>query len=54
MHCWWQFQVLIVSIYDAVDVKVPVHFEFVSQATGSHCCKPWLTVLPSRGFIHIS
>jgi len=39
---------------DAIDgVQVPVNFEFVSERTGSHCCKPWLTVLPMRGFIHI-
>jgi len=39
---------------DVADVKVPVQFEFVSQETGCHRWKPWLTVHPSRGFIHIS
>jgi len=36
-------------------VKVPVQYELVSEQTrGVHCCKPWLTVLPTKGFIHIS
>jgi len=35
-------------------LKVPVQFEFINKLNDSHYCKPWLSIEPSRGFIHIS
>jgi len=35
-------------------LKVPVQFEFINKLNDDHYCKPWLSIEPSRGFIHIS
>lgn len=40
--------------YCAIVAQVPVQFEFINKLSDNHYCKPWLTIEPPRGFIHVS